>query len=94
MGLCTVVPKDKDLLLSCIDKGKLTLADDMSIPYISGACNADWKLNCHRTICQSMMAWLMERRRDSFRTQTAVLLLSEKVKCGMNNAQVSNLGVF
>ena len=32
-GLCTIVPKDKDLLLSCIDKGKLTLANDVSISY-------------------------------------------------------------
>ena len=44
VGLCTIVPKDKDLLLSCIDEGKLTLANDMSIPYISGACNADAKI--------------------------------------------------
>ena len=44
VGLCTIVPKDKDLLLSCIAKGKLTLTYDMSIPYISGACNADWKI--------------------------------------------------
>ena len=36
--------KDKDLLLSCIDEGKLTLANDMSIPYISGACNAGAKI--------------------------------------------------
>ena len=45
MGLCTIVPKDKDLLFSCIDKGKLTLTYDMSVPYISGACNVDWKIN-------------------------------------------------
>ena len=44
MGLCTIVQKDKDLLLSCIDKGKLNLANDLSLPYISGACNADWKI--------------------------------------------------
>ena len=44
VGLCTIVPKDKDLLLSCIDEGKLTLANDMSISYISGACNADAKI--------------------------------------------------
>ena len=44
VGLCTIVPKDKDLLLSCIDEGKLPLANDMSIPYISGACNADAKI--------------------------------------------------
>ena len=37
VGLCTIVPKDKDLLLSCIDEGKLKLANDCSIPYISGA---------------------------------------------------------
>ncbi|MCG8078922.1 MAG: hypothetical protein JAY75_22120, partial [Candidatus Thiodiazotropha taylori] len=41
VGLCTIVPKDKDLLLSCIDEGKLKLANDYSIPYISGACHAD-----------------------------------------------------
>ena len=46
------------------------------------------KLNCQRTICQSMMAWLMERRFDSFRIQGAVLLLSENVKCGMNKTKV------
>ena len=43
-GLCTIVPKDKDFLLSCIDQGKLTLANDVAIPYISGACNADGKV--------------------------------------------------
>lgn len=44
VGLCTIVPKDKDLLMSCIDQGKLKLANDISIPYISGACNADGKV--------------------------------------------------
>ena len=44
VGVCTIVPKDKDLLVSCIDEGKLTLTNNMSIPYISGACNADAKI--------------------------------------------------
>ena len=39
-----MVPKNKDLLMSCIDQGKLKLANDISIPYISGACTADGKV--------------------------------------------------
>ena len=34
IGLCTIVLKDKDLLMSCIDEGKLKLANGISVPYI------------------------------------------------------------
>lgn len=41
VGLCTLVPKNKDVLMASIEEGKLKLANGESIPFISGACNPD-----------------------------------------------------
>ena len=77
--MCTIVPKVKALLMSCIDQGKPKLANDISIPYISGACNADGKVKLSDVNMPVYNGFVNGKKVRFLQDQGAEQLLSGKV---------------